>query len=504
MAQEPILQLKNISKSFPGVKSLDGVHFELRKGEVHALMGENGAGKSTLMKVICGVHAPDTGEIIYKGKPVRWQNPLEARANGISVIHQELNLAPHLSVAENVLMGADLPRNRFGLIRWDEVHARTEELLRSIGSELNPKTRVADLSISQKQTVEIARALSIKADIIIMDEPTATLTGKEIDKLFALIRLLKSRGVGIIYISHRMEEIFAISDRCTVLRDGQWIKTLNTADTNDRELAGLMVGRDVSHLFEQKKRRYERTSDVPLLETENLSDGKHFRDVSIRLYPGEIVGISGLVGSGRSELLMSLFGVSAVTSGNIRIQGREISLSSPREAIEQGIALVPESRKEQALFLQMAVGENISVLQLENKSRGGWIDQKERKQIEREYSEKLSVKTASLNTPIINLSGGNQQKAIIARWLTTAPRILLLDEPTRGVDVGAKGEIYSLIREMAASGIGILVVSSDLPEILQISDRVYVMRQGEIAAELEDRDINQETIILYATGGQVS
>jgi len=504
MDEQPVLELKHIHKSFPGVKSLHDVHFTLRKGEVHAIVGENGAGKSTLMKIISGIYAPDSGEIIYKGKPVTWHSPLHARSSGISVIHQELKLAANLSVAENILMGTRPPRNRFGFIQWDKMNERARELLQSIGSDLDPRRIVSTLSVAQQQIVEIARALSVQADILIMDEPSATLTDKEIRKLFDLIRLLKSRGVSIIYISHRMEEIFEITDRCTVLRDGQWIKTLNTAETSDEEIVRLMVGRDVSHLLEARKSSRAPNTGTPLLETDRLSDGTHFFDVTLNLHPGEIVGISGLVGSGRSELLMSLFGANRVTQGEIRIDGRRVRYGSPREAIAQGIALVPESRKDQALFLQLATGENISVLKLDEFSAMGWIGQKSKNRLEEEYRNKLNVKTASLQTPIINLSGGNQQKAVIARWLTVSPRILLLDEPTRGIDVGAKGEIYEIIRDLARTGMGILVVSSDLPEILAISDRVYVMRQGRFAAELHGQQINQETIMFHATGGRES
>jgi ABC-type sugar transport system ATPase subunit len=502
MNKTPVLQLRNISKSFPGVKSLDDVNFELFKGEVHALVGENGAGKSTLMKIIGGVYIPDSGEIIYRGKLIHWLNPQQARVNGISVIHQELKLAANLSIAENVLMGSNLPQNRIGLIQWDQIYGRSKELLLSIGSDLDPKRKVSTLSVAQQQIVEIARALSIEADIIIMDEPSATLTGNEIERLFSLIRLLKARGVAIIYISHRMEEIFEISDRCTVLRDGQWIATKETKMCTDKELVQLMVGRDISHIFNKQKAQYNRIVETPLLETVDLSDGRNFNHASVKLYPGEIIGISGLVGSGRSEFLMALFGASKTTAGVIQINGEAIALKTPRDAIRHGIALVPESRKEQALFLQMGVGENISALQLDGLSKNGWINKTQQSRLEQEYREKLLIKTASLKTEIVKLSGGNQQKAIIARWLTSSPKILLLDEPTRGVDVGAKEEIYTVIRKMAASGLGIIVVSSDLPEILNISDRVYVMRQGQFVTELHDSEINQETIMLHATGGQ--
>jgi ABC-type sugar transport system ATPase subunit len=504
ISNEVILEMKNITKEFPGVKSLDSVDFQLRKGEVLALIGENGAGKSTLMKVIAGIYSPDTGEMIYKGKPVKWNSPMDARENGISVIHQELQLSPNLTVGENVLMGSPIPKNRFGFIQWSSVFDKAKELLKSIGSDLNPRTLVSELSISQKQIVEIARSISIDADIIIMDEPSATLTGKEITKLFELINLLKSKGIAIIYISHRMEEIFEISDTCTVLRDGQFIDQKQTKETNEREIVQLMVGRDVSYIYENKKQAYVRSSSTPLLETQHLSDGNTLKNGSINVYPGEIVGISGLVGSGRTELLMSIFAGSKARRGSIFMNGHEIKVKSPRDAIQQGIALVPESRKEQGLFLQLGVDENISVLKLDETSSAGFIKKSTKKKLEKEYSEKLLVKTASLQNHIGNLSGGNQQKAIIARWLTINPKILLLDEPTRGIDVGAKSEIYSIINDLAKEGFGVIVVSSDLPEILHLSNRVFVMRNGEVVSELSGEQINQETIMMYATGGQMN
>jgi ABC-type sugar transport system ATPase subunit len=498
-----VLEIKNITKEFPGVKSLDGVDFRLHKGEVLALVGENGAGKSTLMKIIAGIYQPDTGEIYYKDSLVKWESPLHARAQGISVIHQELQLSPNLSVGENVLMGSDLPKNRFGLIKWRSVHDKARALLQSIGSDLNPETLVSELSISQKQIVEIARSISIDADIIIMDEPSATLTGKEITKLFQLINLLKSKGIAVIYISHRMEEIFEISDTCTILRDGQFIAQKKTKETNEREIVQLMVGRDVSYIFDIKKKVYQRPDLPPLLSTKNLSDGNALKNGSINVYPGEVVGISGLVGAGRTELMMSVFGSAKNHKGSIYLDGKEVVIRSPIDAIKQGIALVPESRKEQGLFLQLGVDENISVLKLEEISTLGFLEQTKKKQLEKEYSEKLLVKTPSLMNRIENLSGGNQQKAIIARWLTINPKILLLDEPTRGIDVGAKSEIYSIINDLADEGYGVIVVSSDLPEILHLSNRVFVMRNGETVAELSGSDINQETIMLYATGGQI-
>ncbi|ANB57491.1 ABC transporter family protein [Anoxybacillus sp. B7M1] len=501
--REVILELKGITKEFPGVKSLDNVHFSLKKGEVHALMGENGAGKSTLMKIVSGVYAPDSGDIYYKGKKVKWNSPLEAREKGISIIHQELKLAPNLTVGENVLMGAPTPKNRFGFISWNDIHKQAKTILESIGSDLDTRKLVSTLSVAQQQIVEIARALSIQADVMIMDEPTATLTNKEIDKLFALIELLKSKGVGIVYISHRMEEIFKISDRCTVLRDGQYVATLYTKDTNEKELVKLMVGREVTIETKKKSRSIDRKSLQPVLEVEHLQNGTILKDGTFKVYPGEVVGIAGLVGSGRSELLQAIFGHTKASNGIIKLNGERIYNKSPKDAIAKGIALVPESRKEQSLFLELGVGENISVLKASELNIFGFIRQKAINELEETYKTKLNVKTPSLKAKILHLSGGNQQKAIIARWLSVSPKVLLLDEPTRGVDVGAKSEIYDIIFGLTEEGYSVVIVSSELPEIIALSDRVYVMHEGRIVGELEGEQIHQEIIMTYATGGYV-
>lgn len=501
--RKTILELKGITKTFPGVKSLDNVSIDLKEGEVLALMGENGAGKSTLMKVVCGVYIPEEGDIVYHGQKVSWSGPLEARKKGISVIHQELKLAPNLTVGENVLMGADVPKNKFGFINWNEVNSRAKELLESIGSDLDPSRLVSSLSIAQQQIVEIARALSIKADIIIMDEPSATLSSKEIDKLFSLIELLKSRNVAIVYVSHRMEEIFKISDRCAVLRDGKYVGTLITNETNENELIKLMVGREIDTSKKKMAQKINRKG-TPVLSVKHLTDGNDLIDGTLDVYPGEIVGIAGLVGSGRSELLQTIFGHTKAKSGEIVLNGEIIQSKNPRSAIDKGIALVPESRKDQSLFLELGVGENISVLKVPKNTTLGFIKRKVIQELEQDYKKKLNVKTPNLAAKILNLSGGNQQKAIIARWLSIAPKVLLLDEPTRGVDVGAKAEIYDIIHQLAEEGFSVLVVSSELPEIISLSDRVYVMHEGKVVGELTNDDINQEAIMTYATGGKLA
>lgn len=498
--KEIVLQLNGIVKEFPGVKSLDNVSFTLEKGEVHALMGENGAGKSTLMKVVSGVYIPDGGEIVYKGETVKWSGPLEARKRGISIIHQELKLAPNLTVGENVLMGAETPKTKLGLVDWDAIHKRAKELLESIGSDLDTKQLVSSLSVAQQQMVEIARALSFKSDIIIMDEPSATLSNKEIDKLFSLIEVLKARGVAIVYVSHRMEEIFKISDRCTVLRDGKYVGTMLTKETTEKDLIKLMVGREIQTNIKKVQKNIDRNNTHPTLEVKNLNDGKTLVDGSFKVYPGEVVGISGLVGSGRSELLQAIFGHTKAKSGEIRLNGEVIINKNPKQAIEKGIALVPEGRKDQSLFLELGVGENISVLNIAKKSTLGFVNRSAIQKLEKDYKEKLNVKTPNLAAKILNLSGGNQQKAIIARWLSIAPKVLLLDEPTRGVDVGAKAEIYEIIEGLAKEGFSVVVVSSELPEIMTLSDRVYVMYEGRVTGELAGDEISQESIMTYASG----
>jgi ABC-type sugar transport system ATPase subunit len=498
---EVILEMKGICKQFPGVKALDGVKITLHRGEVHALMGENGAGKSTLMKILCGVYQPDEGTILYKGKPTVWSSPLEARANGISVIHQELNLSPNLTIGENIFMGTKFPRNRFGLVKWNDIHENAAKILASIGSDLNPRTLVSTLSVAQQQMVEITRALSFQAEVLIMDEPTATLTDKEIDKLFTIIEDLKQKNVSIVYISHRMDEIFRISDRCTVFRDGTWVENMPISKTNPEHLVQLMVGRELKDLFQRPEiSTVQHQGKTPLLEVKGLSDHKIVKNVDLKVYAGEVLGIAGLVGAGRTELVRAIFGTSEITSGEILMNGSKITVESPIDAIANGIALVPESRKEQGLFLEMSVKENILMAVLAQYRKSGVIQWNEIEQGAKNYIQKLGIKVSSPDQKVVNLSGGNQQKVVLARWLSTSPKVLLLDEPTRGVDVGAKTEIHKIIHELAGSGLGVVVISSELPEILAISDRVLVMHEGKIRAELPRKEATQEKIMYYATG----
>jgi ribose transport system ATP-binding protein len=502
----PVLNMEGISKTFSGVKVLNNVRIELYPGEVHALMGENGAGKSTFMKILAGIHTPDHdgGTIYLKGQPIAWKDPVDARNRGISVIHQELNLSPNLTISENILMGSTFPRNRLGMVKWDEVHKRAQKVLDSIGSNLNPRQLVSTLSVAQQQMVEIARALSFKAEVLIMDEPTASLTDKEITKLFQIIGDLKKQGVAIVYISHRMDEIFKISDRFTVLRDGKWITSGPIEETNPEHLVKLMVGRDLKELFNRTK-----ASDLtlsygatPVLELKNVSDNTIVKDVTFKIYPGEIIGLAGLVGAGRTELVRALFGASELRSGEIYVDGKAVNIKSPIDAIANGIAHVPESRKEQGLFLSMSVKENLLMAELKKHSKLGIVRWKQINECADQFIKDLKIKIASPEQQVSNLSGGNQQKVVIAKWLSIAPRVLLLDEPTRGIDIGAKTEIHKIVSKLADKGLAVLVVSSELPEVLGISDRILVMCEGRLTGELSRKEATQEKIMHLATRGE--
>jgi ribose transport system ATP-binding protein len=502
----PVLNMEGISKTFSGVKVLNNVRIELYPGEVHALMGENGAGKSTFMKILAGIHTPDHdgGTIYFKGQPISWKDPVDARNRGISVIHQELNLSPNLTISENILMGSIFPKNRLGMVKWDEVHERAQKVLDSMGSNLNPRQLVSTLSVAQQQMVEIARALSFKAEVLIMDEPTASLTDKEITKLFQIIDDLKKQGVAIVYISHRMDEIFKISNRFTVLRDGKWITSGPIKETNPDHLVKLMVGRDLKDLFNRTKASETTLSygAVPVLELKNVSDHTLVKDVSLKIYPGEIVGLAGLVGAGRTELVRALFGVSELKSGEIYVDGKSVNIKSPIDAIANGIAHVPESRKEQGLFLSMSVKENILMAELKKHSKSGIVSWKQVNASADQFIKELNIKIASPEQQVSNLSGGNQQKVVIAKWLSILPKVLLLDEPTRGVDIGAKTEIHKIVSKLADEGLAVLMISSELPEVLGVSDRILVMSEGRLTGELSREEATQEKIMHLATRGE--
>lgn len=503
---QPVLEMKNISKTFSGIKVLKNVKLSLYPGEVHALMGENGAGKSTLMKILGGIYTPDpNGEIIYKNTTIEWKSPLEARNKGISVIHQELNLSPNLTISENILMGTKFPKKTFGIINWEKVHEKAGRILSSMGSELNPRTLVSKLSVAEQQVVEIARALSFKAEVLIMDEPTASLSDKEINNLFTIIEDLKKQGVAIVYISHRMDEIFKISNRFTVLRDGDWIASGPIEETNPEHLVKLMVGRDLKDLFKRQSGiKVSRTwkNKKPVLELKNVTDQSFVQDVSFHVYPGEIVGIAGLVGAGRTELVRAIFGAAPLKSGSILVDGRLVKIRTPIDAIRNGIAHVPESRKEQGLFLDLSVKENLIMTEMKSFSKWGMLSWRQAGDAAGKHIQNLGVKAANPELPVSSLSGGNQQKVVIAKWLSIKPKVLLLDEPTRGVDIGAKTEIHKIISGLAEEGLAVLMISSELPEVLGISDRILVMSEGRLTGELPREEATQEKIMHYATGGE--
>ena len=490
----PILRMQHITKSFPGVQALRNVQLEVRRGEIHALMGENGAGKSTLMKILGGIYHPDSGTIEIDGQPVSIDTPNRARALGISIIHQELNLAPSLSVAENISLGRE-PHTAGGWLDVHTMNRNAQQMLEQIGAAFAPTTIVSTLSIAQQQLVEIAKSLSENARILVMDEPTASLSERETQKLFNIIRALRGQGIAIIYISHRMSEVYELADRVTVLRDGQYIETLEGDAINADELIRRMVGRSLKDLY---------VHDVVaageiVLEAKNLTDGHGVGPANLTLRRGEIVGLAGLIGAGRTELARLLFGADRASSGEIRVHNQPIRIKRPLDAIRAGIGLVPESRKEQGLFLQMAIQENITINAMPQLSVGGFLNRYLIRRTAQKQVDDLNIRLASLDQPVVSLSGGNQQKVVLARWLTLKPAVLLLDEPTRGVDVGAKAEIYRIMSHLAAAGVAILMISSELPEIVGMSDRILVMREGLITAELPGRITTQEEIMSYAT-----
>ncbi|WP_223476188.1 sugar ABC transporter ATP-binding protein [Oricola indica] len=492
---QPVLRLEGIVKTFPGVRALDGVDFSVFPGEVHALMGENGAGKSTLMKVLAGMYQPNEGRIMIDGKPVVMRNPIEAKQNGVILIHQELSLAEQMTVAENVFLG-ELPRTSWGFVDWKVLEERVGAILTKLNCDFGPRTNVGTLSIAKKQMVEIARALTHQAKVVVFDEPTASLTDAEKVVLFDIINDLKSDGVSIVYISHRMEEIFTISDRITVLRDGSYRGTLVATDTTEDEVTQLMIGRSLDYSRNVEKGEI---GDITL-EVSGLSCGKLYQDVSFSLRAGEVVGFYGLVGAGRTEIAETLFGLREPSGGTIRLGGEDVTIGSPAEAIAQGISLVPESRKEQGLVLGMNCRDNITLPQVDDMTAGPFVSNGAEIAIYDMYRDRLDIKAPSWRSEVGNLSGGNQQKIVIGKWLAMKPRVLIVDEPTRGIDVGSKAEIHNLIRELAHSGYAVIVISSEMPEILRVSDRVIAMYQGRIMREFTADEVNEDNLVQAISG----
>lgn len=492
-----MLQMKGITKSFSGNMVLRDVQFDLAPGEIHALMGENGAGKSTMMKVLTGIHPKDGGTIHWKGKEVTFKTPQEAEEAGIAVIHQELNILPYLSIAENLFLGKEETLGKTGILKTKKMETEAKERLAALGLHVDPAAEAATLSVGQQQIVEIARALSSNAEVIIMDEPTAALTDREIEQLFKTVRALKEQGVAFIYISHRMEEIFAICDRITVLRDGEWVGVKRIADTNFDEIVQMMVGRALGDRFPI------RTCEVgeTVLEVTGLAREPYFRDISFDVKQGEIVALAGLMGAGRTEIVQSLFGYRKASAGEVKINGKVVKIRTPYDAIQEGLAYVTEDRKSEGLILDFSVEENISLTNFKDLSANGLMSAKKERALFDRMKERLGIRTSSPELPVKSLSGGNQQKVVLSKWLGTNPSILILDEPTRGVDVGAKKEIYSIMNELAEKGVAIVMISSELPEVLGMADRVLVMHEGKLTANLDNQDLTQEQIMHYATGG---
>ena len=490
-----LLEAEDLRKEFPGVLALEGVSLSVQAGTVHAVMGENGAGKSTLMKIIAGIHPPDRGTVKLRGRTLRLVSPRDALQHGIAMIHQELNLMPTMTVAENVWIGRE-PLVGLGFVDHRELAGRTTELFRRLGIETDPAARVGELSVAERQMIEIAKALSGDADLLIMDEPTSALTPKETQHLFSLIRELKAQGKGILYITHRLSEVFEVADEISVLRDGRHIGTRPASSTTADELIRWMVGRELTQMFPPK----DFAPGPVVLSVRGLGLAGRFRDVSFDLRAGEILGVAGLIGAGRSNLADTLFGLTPATSGTIALEGRAVAIRRPSDAVTQGMAFVTEDRKESGCFLPLDVLANLTMAALRRRFvRAGFVSRAEaRRECER-VGASLRLRTTGLDEPVMNLSGGNQQKVLIGRWLLTGPRILILDEPTRGIDVGAKAEIHRLIVELARQGAAVMLISSDLPEVLGMCDRIMVMHEGRVTGFLGRDEADQVRIMTLAS-----
>jgi len=490
-----ILSMKDIDKSFPGVHALDHANLEVRKGEVHALMGENGAGKSTLMKVLTGIYSKDSGTIVYEGKEVEFHNPKEAQDAGIVIVHQELNMMNHLTVAQNIFIGREYMKGIF--IDDAKMNAEARKLFDQLEIDIDPTEKMGNLTVGKQQMCEIAKAISHQAKIIIFDEPSSALTEAEIEELFKIIRDLREKQMGIVYITHRMDEIKQITDRVTVMRDGGYVGTLITADCTKSDIISMMVGRVI---YEDPKTKSMVAPDAPVvLKVEHLNAGKMVQDVSFELHKGEILGFAGLMGAGRTETARAIFGADPKESGEIYINGEKVVISSPQDAVRLGIGYLSEDRKRYGIVVGKSVAENSTMADLKNFVKGIFINEKKEDEITQNYVERLNTKTPSVDQLVVNLSGGNQQKVVLAKWLVKNCEILIFDEPTRGIDVGAKSEIYHLMNELTTQGKSIIMISSEMPEILRMSDRVVVMCEGRKTAEIDIAEATQENIMHAAT-----
>ncbi|MFD1040431.1 sugar ABC transporter ATP-binding protein [Virgibacillus byunsanensis] len=491
--------MTNIDKSFSGNQVLKNVHFEVMHGEIHALMGENGAGKSTLVKVLTGIHQRDNGVIKIDGEEVHFSSPKEAEEKGIVVIHQELNIIPHLSVTENMFLGKQLTYGKTGVLKQKEMKNRTEQSLKKLGvTNIHPDDTAGDLSVGKQQMIEIARALATNAEMIVMDEPTAALTDREIRNLFNVVHALRDQGVSIIYISHRMEEIFEICDRITVLRDGQYIGNEYIAETSFKEIVKMMVGRELGERFPPKDNSI---GDV-ILEVESLTRTGYFDNISFEVRKGEVLGVAGLMGAGRTEIMEAIFGFHKKDNGIVKINGKPLNIKHPHDAVKAGLGYITEDRKAKGLVIDASIRENISLTNLELVSKNGVISGAKEKELVEKLIKRLHVRTTGGDQEVKSLSGGNQQKVVIAKWLGIQPKVLILDEPTRGVDVGAKQEIYTIMNELTKNGVAIIMISSELPEVLGVSDRIMVMHEGKTTRFLNREEATQEKIMTAATGGE--
>ena len=492
---EPIVELSGIAKHFGGVQALRGVDFRLFPGEVHALVGENGAGKSTLVKILAGIYRPDAGGVKVGGEVVELRSPKQAQALGIAVVQQEPMLFPDLDVAENVFMGRH-PRDRFGRVDWKRMHREVNQLLASLDVSLSSHTPLQGLSVAEQQLVEIAKALSMQARVLVLDEPTAALSAHEVEELFAIVKQLRERGVAILFVSHRLEEVFKIADRLTVFRDGAHIITAPVSEMNTEEIIKHMVGRELSNLFPKS----EAEIGEVVLEVRHLTRAGVFAGVSFQLRRGEILGLAGLVGAGRTEVARVLFGIDRAESGEIWLKGKKVHIRSPQHAMDNGIAYVPEDRHQQGLIMNFSIAANVTLPILQQVSRLGLIYPRREQKIAAEYSRQLRVRSTGVEQLVNTLSGGNQQKVVLSKWLATNPSVLILDEPTRGIDVGAKAEVHRIISDLAGSGLAIILISSELPEVLAMADQVIVLHEGRVTGAFARSEATQERVMFAATG----
>lgn len=492
-----LLEVRDITKQFPGTKALDHVQMQVRKGEVHALCGENGAGKSTLMNIIGGVFPPTEGQIFFEGKEIFLKSPKEAQDIGIGFVHQELSLCPHLTAAENIYIGR-LPHHR-DRIDFKTLFSDSDQILSRFGANFSSRTLVSDLNVSEQQIIEIAKAVSLNCKFLILDEPTSSLTERETRKLFEIIKDLREQGISILYISHRMPEIFAVCDKVTVFKDGTYVVSMETKETTADDIINAMVGRKIQNMYPPKSSKI----DGEILKVEGLSSKGVFEDVSFSLHKGEILGFAGLVGAGRSEIMRAMCGIDPKSSGEVTLNGQKKNFKNYRDAVNEGVCYLTEDRKTQGLFLGMSIKNNMSSADLKKVSKGLFIDDKKETELADTYVNKLNIKIPGVDYPISSLSGGNQQKCLIGKWLSIHPKVIIMDEPTRGIDVGAKAEIHKLLRELAEQGIGVIVVSSELPEVMGVSDRIIVIHEGHLAGIVDCQWATEENIMKLASGEQL-